>query len=78
MQILMSFNPEQKHVTQIIRISKMATLEQRSVIKFCVVNKKNQERKCSKCKTAFGNNVLKETVLVPWDFFLFPLIKIIL
>ena len=29
-------------------------------------------------KTAFGNNVMKETVLVPWDSFPFPLIKSVL
>ena len=50
MPILTSFDVDQKCVTQIIRISKMAALEQRTAIKLCVANK-NQDRKRSKWYT---------------------------
>ena len=55
----MSFDYKQKPVTQIIRISKIAALEQRSVIKFCVANKKLRPETFEVLKTAFGKNAMK-------------------
>ena len=63
MPFFTSFDVEQKHVTQIIRISKMAALEQRSAIKFCVANKKLRQETFEMIKTAFGNNAMKKTAL---------------
>ena len=63
MPIFTSFDVEQKHVTQIIRISKMAALEQRSAIKFCVANKKSRQETFEMIKTAFGNNAMKNSAL---------------
>ena len=45
-------------MTKIIRISKMAVLEQRSAIKFCVANKISRQEKLEMLKMAFGNNAL--------------------
>ena len=58
MPILTSFDVEQKRVTQIIQISKMASLEQRSAIKFCVANIKSRRETFEMLKTAFffGSN----------------------
>ena len=66
MPILTSFDIEQKRVTQIIRISKMAALKQRSAIKFCVANKKSRQETFEMLKTAFGNNAMKKTALYKW------------
>ena len=67
MPILTSFfDVEQKRVTQIIRISKMAALEQRSAIKFCVANTKSRQETIKILKTAFGNNAMKKTALYKW------------
>ena len=63
MPIFTSFIVEQKHVTQIIRISKMAALEQQSAIKFCVASKKSRQETFQMTKTAFGNNAMKKTAL---------------
>ena len=64
MPILTPFDVEQKRVTQIIQISKMAALEQRSAIKFCVAIKKSR-RETFKClKAAFGNNTMKKTLCI--------------
>ena len=63
MQILTSFDAEQKRVTQILRISKMSALEQRSAIKFCVANKKSRQETFEMIKTAFENNAMKKTAL---------------
>ena len=51
---------EQKRATQIIRKSKMAALEQRSAIKFCVANKKSRREVLEMLKTAFGINAMKK------------------
>ena len=53
-------------MTQIIQISKMAALEQRSAIKFCVANKKSRRETFEMLKTAFGNNAMKKTALYKW------------
>ena len=53
-------------MTQIIRISKMAALEQWSVIKFCVANKKSRQETFEMLKTAFVNNAMKKTALYKW------------
>ena len=66
MLILTSFDAEQKRVTQIIQISKMTALEQRSAIKFCVANKNSRQETFEMLKTAFGNNALKKTALYIW------------
>ena len=50
-------------MTQIIRISKVAALEQRSAIKFCVANKKSRQETFEMIKTVFGNNAMKKTAL---------------
>ena len=63
MPILTSFDAEQKRVTQIIRISKITALEQRSAIKFCVANKKSRQETFQMLKTALGNNAMKKTAL---------------
>ena len=63
MPILTSIDVKQKRVTQIIRISKMAALEQQSKIKFCVANKKSRQETFKMLKTAFGNNAMKKTAL---------------
>ena len=63
MHILTSFDAELKRVTQVLRISKMAALEQRSAIKFCVANKKSRQETFEMLKTAYGNNELKKTAL---------------
>ena len=60
-----SSDVDQKRVTQIIRISKMAALEQGSAIKFCVANKKSRQETRG-VKTAFGNNAMKKIVLYKW------------
>ena len=62
----MSFNAYQYRMTQIIRISKMAALEQWSVIKFCVANKKSRQETFEMLKTAFVNNAMKKTALYKW------------
>ena len=66
MPILTSFHVEQKRVTQKIRISKMAALQQRFAIKFCVANKKSRQETFEMLKTAFGNNAMKKTALYKW------------
>ena len=66
MSILTSFDVEQKRVTQIITISKMAALEQRFVIKFCETNKKSRQETFEMLKTTFGNNAMKKTALFKW------------
>ena len=66
MPILTSFDAKQKRVTQIFRISKMAALEQRCAIEFCVANKKSIQEKLEMLKTAFGNNAMKKTALYKW------------
>ena len=66
MLILMSFDVEPKRVTQIIRISKMAALEQRSALKFCVANKISRQETHEMLKTAFGNNAMKKIALYRW------------
>ena len=63
MSILTSFDVEQKRVTQIVRISEMAALEQQSAIKFCVANKKSRQETFEMLKTAFVNNAIKKTAL---------------
>ena len=62
----MSFDAYQYCMTQIIRISKMAALEQWSVIKFCVAIKKSRQETFKMLKTAFGNNAMKKTALYKW------------
>ena len=66
MPILTSFDVEQKRVTQIIQITKMAALEHRSAIKFCVANKKSRQETFDMLKMAFGNNTTKKTALYKW------------
>ena len=66
MIILTSFDVEQNRVTHIIRISKMAALEQHSAIKLCVPNKKSRQKTFEMLKTAFGNNAMKKTALYKW------------
>ena len=44
----------------------MASLEQRSAIKFCVANKKTRQETFEMLKTAFGNNAMKKTALYKW------------
>ena len=66
MPILTSFDVKQKRVTQIIKLSKMAALEQRSAIKFCVANKKSRQEAFEMLKTAFANNAMKKTALYKW------------
>ena len=67
MPILTPFKVEQKRVTQIIRISKMTALEQRSAITFCVANKKSRQETFEMLKkTVFGNNTMKKTALYKW------------
>ena len=66
MSILTSFDVEQKRVTQIVQICKMAALEQRSAIKFCVANKKSRQEMFEMLKTAFVNNAMKKTALYKW------------
>ena len=66
MSILTSFDVEQKRVTQIITISKMAALEQRFAIKFCETNKKSRQETFEMLKTTFGNNAMKKTALFKW------------
>ena len=61
--ILTYFDVVQKRMTQIIRISKMALLEQRSVIKFCVASKTSRQVTFEILKAAFGNNALNKTAL---------------
>ena len=61
MPIFTSFEIK-KHVTQ-IRISKMAALEKRSAIKFCVASKKSRQETFEMIKTAFRNNAMKKTAL---------------
>ena len=63
MPILTLFDVEQKGVTQIIRKSKMAALEQRYVIKVFVANKKSRQETFEMLKTAFRNNAMKKTAL---------------
>ena len=66
MLILTSFDAEQKRVTQVIRISKMTAIEQRSAMKFCVANKNSRQETFEMLETAFGNNALKKTALYKW------------
>ena len=66
MLILTSLDAKQKLVTQIIGISKMTALEQRSSIKFCVANKKSRQETFEMLKTAFGNKAKKKTALYKW------------
>ena len=66
MPILTSFDVEQKRVTQIIRINKMAALEQWPAIEFCVANKKSRLETFEMIKTAFGNNAMKKIALYKW------------
>ena len=66
MSVLTSFDAKQKCMTQIIRISKMAALEQRSAIKLFVANKKSRQETFEMLKTAFGNNAMKKTALFNW------------
>ena len=53
-------------MTQIIQISKMAALEQRSAIKFCVASKKSTQETYEMLKTAFETNAMKKTALYKW------------
>ena len=66
MPVLTSFAAEQKSVIEIIRISKIAALEQRCAIKYCVANKKSRQGTFEMLKTAFGNNAMKKTALYKW------------
>ena len=50
--MLTSLKVEQKRMTQLIRIGKMAALEQRSAIKFCVVNTISRQETLIMLKTA--------------------------
>ena len=52
-------------MTQIIQINKLAALEQRSAIKFCVANKKSRQETLEMI-TPFGNNAMKKTALYKW------------
>ena len=58
MSILTSFDVEQKRVTQIIGISKMAAFERLSAIKFYVANKNSRQETFEMLKTAFRNNAM--------------------
>ena len=64
MPILTPFDVEQKRVTQIIRISKMAALEQRSAIIFRAANKNSRQKTFEMLKTAFWNNTMKKTACI--------------
>ena len=44
----------------------MASLEQRSALKFCVANKKSRQETFEMLKTAFGNSAMKKTTLYKW------------
>ena len=66
MLILTSYDVEQKRVTQIIQISKIAALEQRSAITFCGANKKSRQETFEMLKTPFGNNATKKTASYKW------------
>ena len=66
MPILTPFDAEHKHVTQLIRISKMTALEQRSAIKFCVANKNSRQETFEMLIAAFGNNAMKKTTFYKW------------
>ena len=66
MPILTSLDVIQKRVTQIIRISKMAALEQQSVIKCCVANQNSRQETFEMLETAFWNNAIKKTALYKW------------
>ena len=66
MSILTSFDVEQKGVTQIIRISKIAAIEQWSAFKFCGTNKKARQETLKMLISAFGNNAMKKTALYKW------------
>ena len=66
MTILTYLDVKEKRVTRIIRISKMAALEQWSAIKFCEANQKSRQITFEMLKAAFGNNAMKKTSLYKW------------
>ena len=64
MPILISFDVQQKSVTHIIRISKMAALEQLPAIKFCVANKKSRQETFEMLKNGFWEQSYEENCFV--------------
>ena len=66
MAILTSLDIEQKLVTQIIQMSKMAALEQWSAIKFCVhvANKKSRQETFEMLKTALEPMVWRKLLCI--------------